>query len=766
MAALAKAKTNAKGAGAEAGRRGARHDDRRAGPGNQALQAHLRSGAIRAKLEIGSTSDPAESDADQLADGVMRGAAPCSCGGTCDSCGDASKIRRKASGEAASGAARADALAGRMGRGLDRATAAFFEPRFGADLSAVRVHDDERAADSARSMQARAFTIGNDIGFARGEYDPGSETGKRLLAHELAHVMQGGSVVRRDPDPRAPPAGTQFVPRPPGLPMGGGFSLVPIPADQIADPNSIPEGQLVDASSALGGGASGQGAVYGPPAPPQAPVYGPPAPPRDNPFLSTAESVGGISAGLLAVTGQQLRNFGFAAAGPNSIGMVMFPQVGSAGHFLPESRLLWGHTAMYVRQNGRITIIRSYAPTSLSDMAAARVTNPAAYYGTKAGTRGVPASIYNDAYMPGEGIPMFTHSGARSVEWPVSAESAEAAMNGMPELGAVESGLYTGIPARAGGGCGVNCVAWATPEAEGALGGPFGPMGEGGVPTSVADLGRGGTPGGLPMGASQGRAYNWVGQVGEAQNAAGAQTFVGFDSRTGARVFATVGEDGQVLVNALPEAATAAPVIGQMSRGMQVLRWGGRLFMVIGVVATGYEIVTARPEDRARTAAGALSGFAGGLAAGAAAGLVCGPGAPVCSIVLGLGFGIAGGYLARRGAEGIYDDTHPHGTPITDPAEIARITAMMNRTAPCPNCHQAVGDQPPQGSLLGRSGGLGNIDPSWFQGAGQDAGAQPSNAHTQTAAAPRTNALSDGEMQMLLEFVNSQPTTGVGPAVH
>ncbi|UVT17920.1 MAG: DUF4157 domain-containing protein [Nitrospira sp.] len=78
------------------------------------------------------------------------------------------------------------------GQQLDSATRAFFEPRFGSDLSHVRVHSDPLADQSAESIQARAYTLGNNIVFGFGEYNPDSDGGKRLLAHELAHVAQQG----------------------------------------------------------------------------------------------------------------------------------------------------------------------------------------------------------------------------------------------------------------------------------------------------------------------------------------------------------------------------------------------------------------------------------------------------------------------------------------------------------------------------------------------------------------------------------------------
>ena len=66
----------------------------------------------------------------------------------------------------------------------------FMEPRFGVDLSQVQVHADRRAAALSQSISARAFTYGRHIYFNEGEYQPETQEGKRVLAHELTHVMQ------------------------------------------------------------------------------------------------------------------------------------------------------------------------------------------------------------------------------------------------------------------------------------------------------------------------------------------------------------------------------------------------------------------------------------------------------------------------------------------------------------------------------------------------------------------------------------------------
>jgi hypothetical protein len=76
------------------------------------------------------------------------------------------------------------------GRPLDEATRQQFEPRFGVDFSAVRIHADGLAAESARAVNANAYTVGRDIVFSDGLYTPQTSVGGRLLAHELTHVVQ------------------------------------------------------------------------------------------------------------------------------------------------------------------------------------------------------------------------------------------------------------------------------------------------------------------------------------------------------------------------------------------------------------------------------------------------------------------------------------------------------------------------------------------------------------------------------------------------
>jgi hypothetical protein len=94
------------------------------------------------------------------------------------------------------------------GQPLDAATRAYFEPRFGHDFSRVRVHTDAGAAQSAAAVNAYAYTVGRDMVFGAGLYQPKSERGRQLLAHELTHVVQQSAVNSAAPltlgDPHSP----------------------------------------------------------------------------------------------------------------------------------------------------------------------------------------------------------------------------------------------------------------------------------------------------------------------------------------------------------------------------------------------------------------------------------------------------------------------------------------------------------------------------------------------------------------------------------
>ena len=102
-------------------------------------------------------------------------------------------------------APRTMAALGESGQPLDSGTRQFMEARFGHDFGAVRVHADARAAESAEALGARAYTVGNHIVLGRDPAPPESVAGRRLFAHELAHVVQQSRDARPPAiDPGAP----------------------------------------------------------------------------------------------------------------------------------------------------------------------------------------------------------------------------------------------------------------------------------------------------------------------------------------------------------------------------------------------------------------------------------------------------------------------------------------------------------------------------------------------------------------------------------
>ncbi|MCP4341223.1 MAG: DUF4157 domain-containing protein [Desulfobulbaceae bacterium] len=121
----------------------------------------------------------------------------CACGGGCQGCQAKSGDLKSSIGTEISNHINSSRGGGRT---LNANTRRFFEPRFGADLSGVRIHTGGHAAQLNRDLSAKAFTKGNDIFFGAGKYQPETPSGKRLIAHELTHVRQGGLAIRRCAD--------------------------------------------------------------------------------------------------------------------------------------------------------------------------------------------------------------------------------------------------------------------------------------------------------------------------------------------------------------------------------------------------------------------------------------------------------------------------------------------------------------------------------------------------------------------------------------
>jgi hypothetical protein len=172
--------------------------------GNQGVMRLLQSGAIQTRLRVSQPGDADEMEADRVADQVVSSAPStlhrkCSCegGASCPACEEekveqAKGVDRKES----SSLAHADQVSASLppglssGHNLDAGIRGFMESHFGVDFSAVRIHTDETAAESADSINADAYTHVNHIYFADGKYDPVTSAGRHLLAHELTHTLQ------------------------------------------------------------------------------------------------------------------------------------------------------------------------------------------------------------------------------------------------------------------------------------------------------------------------------------------------------------------------------------------------------------------------------------------------------------------------------------------------------------------------------------------------------------------------------------------------
>ena len=172
---------------------------------------HTSAGAApTARVAIGRPGDRAEREADQMAAAVMRGdraGSPtagagllqrecAACGG--DGSGSGSDSRNNNDSAPAGTMDSIRAMRG-GGRPLPGALRRDFEPRFGADFTGVRVHAGAAAASAAHALDARAFALGNDVFFGAQQFDPGSGSGRHLLAHELSHVLQNDGSLHRQP---------------------------------------------------------------------------------------------------------------------------------------------------------------------------------------------------------------------------------------------------------------------------------------------------------------------------------------------------------------------------------------------------------------------------------------------------------------------------------------------------------------------------------------------------------------------------------------
>ena len=182
------------------------------------------------KLTVNQPNDVHEQEADRTADHIMR--MPLSSVGSgsffkpsitavqrkCHECEEEDKKmqRKESSTGKVQGDEQLDSYVGSLGssgESLPAGSRQFFEPRFGRDFSGVRIHTDSLAAKSAQSINALAYTTGNNIVFNQGQYSPETSSGQKLMAHELTHVLQlgGGKLNNIQKAPADPPPVTQEV---------------------------------------------------------------------------------------------------------------------------------------------------------------------------------------------------------------------------------------------------------------------------------------------------------------------------------------------------------------------------------------------------------------------------------------------------------------------------------------------------------------------------------------------------------------------------
>ena len=159
----------------------------------------LRPAPLQRKLAISAPDDAYEREADRVAEAVTNNSTPqvqraCACGGTCDECSAGAKVQTMHTGSDHAHEATAppvvDEVLRSPGQPLEPSTRAYMEDRFAHDFSNVRVHSDAKAAESARSVNALAYTVGSDVVLGEGQHAQHTDAGRKLLAHELTHVVQ------------------------------------------------------------------------------------------------------------------------------------------------------------------------------------------------------------------------------------------------------------------------------------------------------------------------------------------------------------------------------------------------------------------------------------------------------------------------------------------------------------------------------------------------------------------------------------------------
>lgn len=169
---------------------------------------------LQTKLTIGASNDPLEQEADRIADQVM--ASPVH-GAVSSAPVKVQRFTGNPSGQGMEVPASVERVLASPGGPLEPALRQDMEGRFGHDFSQVRVHTGGAAEQSARDVNAHAYTVGNNVVFGAGRFVPGTNEGRRLIAHELTHVVQQletKPLLQRTINPDLPPTEVQFISTP------------------------------------------------------------------------------------------------------------------------------------------------------------------------------------------------------------------------------------------------------------------------------------------------------------------------------------------------------------------------------------------------------------------------------------------------------------------------------------------------------------------------------------------------------------------------
>jgi hypothetical protein len=498
--------------------------------------------------------------------------------------------------------------------------------------AAQRVVDGDIRGMSISTPWARALTDGElaqQSGILRTQMRdlPPADAAARQGAEENLRVLEDETRRRTAAQALAGLTLGPDVPRPAGVPPDGGYALMEIPGVDSQVLAQLPEGQLATVATAS--------------------LFVPPGlaalPPLPGGVSRTAEAAGAAGGAARLSSGINMARWGYPGGLQEgySIGIVVRPRAGVSGAL----NLDWGHTSLVLRRAGVPLDTVGFTPdmrtlSGVSDM----VRNAG---GVERGTSAVPGRFTSDGSM-------FGYENSVHIEYPIN--EAQAAQFAMQKPGLAPNVRYTGRPAvfraQPGSCAGSNCGLWAIGEIESRTGGVVGRVGD---PAGITSMGP-----------------NGVVQAGR-----GSQPAIVDMARGGLSDPATI----RPLTPGAPPA-----VVSSMPRVVRVLRVGGKVMLIVGVAVAVYEIATARPGTRGRTAAGVISGFGAGFALGAAAGLICGPGALLCSGVVGLGLGLIGAIGGRAVGEALYD-------VAAEPP-----TAAPGPSSPSPRTSSAGG--PPSWELL------------------------------------------------------------------